>query len=71
METASTRAALHARLVDAIGADAVKSSVEDLAVYAYDGYSESRSPDIAVLPRDAGTVFVLGRKHRRPTFAPA
>ncbi len=42
-----------ARLVDALGADAVKSSSEDVAVYSYDGYSESGPPDVAVLPRDA------------------
>jgi glycolate oxidase len=61
MDNAPTRAALHARLVDAIGADAVKSSVEDLSVYAYDGYSEGRPPDVAVLPRDARDVSAIVR----------
>jgi glycolate dehydrogenase FAD-linked subunit len=61
MDTAPARAALHARLVDAIGADAVKSAVEDLAVYAYDAYSEDRPPDAAVLPRDARDVSAVVR----------
>ena len=54
MNTASdARARLVSRLCDAIGAEAVKSAPEDLRAYAYDGYSESVPPDVAVLPSDA------------------
>jgi glycolate oxidase len=54
METASSASGpMIARLVDTLGADAVKSSSEDVAVYAYDGYSECAPPDVVVLPRDA------------------
>src|SRR5579884_4045502 len=44
------------RLVDALGADAVKTQPEDLAVYAFDAYSQGRVPKAVVLP--ASTVDV-------------
>jgi len=55
------RAHLTARLADAIGAEAVMSAPEDLAVYAYDGYSEDRPPDVVALPKDARDVAAVVR----------
>ncbi|HZZ65135.1 MAG TPA: FAD-binding protein, partial [Candidatus Baltobacteraceae bacterium] len=40
------------RLIDALGSDAVKSTPEDLAVYAFDAYSEGRLPSAVVQPSD-------------------
>ena len=48
-------------LRDALGAEAVRTSPEDLAAYAFDAYSEDRLPDAAVLPRDAGEVSKVVR----------
>src|SRR5579884_964026 len=48
---------LLARLVDALGADAVKTQPEDLAVYAFDAYSQGRMPKAVVLP--ASTMDVV------------
>ncbi|MHB8139933.1 MAG: FAD-binding oxidoreductase [Vulcanimicrobiaceae bacterium] len=47
---------LRERLVDALGADAVKTSPEDLAAYAFDAYSESAPPDAVVLPTSSRQV---------------
>ncbi len=55
------RAALHARLADAIGRDAVKTQPEDLAAYAYDAFSEEQLPSAAVIPRDAKDVSAIVR----------
>src|SRR5271166_4622286 len=52
---------LHQRLIDAIGGDAVKTEPEDLAVYAFDAYSEARLPSAAVLPKDARDVSAIVR----------
>ena len=38
------------RLIDALGADAVKTQPEDLAVYAMDAYSQGAPPAAVVLP---------------------
>lgn len=38
------------RLIDALGADAVKTEAEDLSVYAFDAYSQGRVPKAVVLP---------------------
>ena len=52
---------LHRALCDALGAAAVKTEPEDLAVYAFDAYSEDRLPDAAVLPNDAAGVAAVVR----------
>jgi glycolate oxidase len=44
------------RLIDALGSDAVKTTPEDLGVYAFDGYSQGRMPSAVVLPRSTGDV---------------
>ncbi len=44
------------RLVEALGADAVKTQPEDLSVYAFDAYSQGREPKAVVLP--ASTIDV-------------
>ena len=41
---------LKQRLIDALGADAVKTEAEDLAVYAFDAYSQGVVPAAVVLP---------------------
>jgi glycolate oxidase len=61
MPDSPRRAALHARLVDAIGSDAVKTQPEDLAAYAYDACSEEDPPSTAVIPRDAKDVSAIVR----------
>jgi glycolate oxidase len=49
------------RLVDALGADAVRTEPEDLAVYAFDAYCEDSLPSAAVLPQDARDVAAIVR----------
>src|SRR5579883_2762017 len=52
------------RLIDALGADAVKASPEDLDVYAFDAYSQGRRPDAVVLPsstRDVAAAVKIAR----------
>jgi glycolate oxidase len=44
------------RLIDALGADAVKTQPEDLAVYAFDAYTDGRIPAAVVLPASASDV---------------
>ena len=41
---------LKQRLIEALGADAVKTAPEDLAVYAFDAYSQGVMPAAVVLP---------------------
>jgi glycolate oxidase len=60
METVSA-SRLHERLSDALGAEAVKTAPEDLAVYAFDAYSEAHLPSAAVLPSDARDVSAVVR----------
>src|SRR5580704_11800350 len=61
METGAAPRDLTARLVDALGPDAVRTAPEDLAVYAFDAYTEDRLPAAAVLPRDARDVSAVVR----------
>jgi len=60
------------RLVDALGADAVKTAPEDLAVYSFDAYSESRLPAAVVLPastRDVAAIVRIARECGEPIVA--
>jgi len=41
---------LQQRLIEALGQDAVKTAPEDLAVYAFDAYSQAQPPSVVVLP---------------------
>lgn len=50
---------LHERLIDALGAEAVKISPEDLRAYAFDGYTEGRLPAAVVLPADTREVSAI------------
>ncbi len=43
---------LASRLLEALGPDTVRSSQEDLAVYAFDAYSDGQLPSVAVIPRE-------------------
>lgn len=43
---------LASRLTEALGAEIVRTAPEDLAVYAYDAYSEDRLPAAAVVPNN-------------------
>ncbi|MBV8601574.1 MAG: FAD-binding protein [Candidatus Eremiobacteraeota bacterium] len=48
--------AIGERLLQALGTDAVRTEPEDLAVYAFDAYSEDRLPSAAVLPNSVREV---------------
>jgi glycolate oxidase len=61
METGAAARGLAERLVDALGVDAVKTAPEDLAVYAFDAYSENGPPSAAVVPQDAREVSAVVR----------
>lgn len=50
---------LRERLIDALGADAVKTAPEDLSVYAFDGYSIGALPAAAVLPASVTEVSAI------------
>jgi len=52
---------LGTRLVAALGTDVALTQPEDLAVYAFDAYSEDRLPTAAVVPRDAREVGIAVR----------
>ncbi len=55
---------LYNRLVAALGRDAVKIAPEDLAVYAFDAYTDGRLPSAVVLPesvRDVSAVVKIAR----------
>ncbi len=52
---------LASRLLDALGPDVVRVEPEDLAVYGFDAYSESRLPTAAIVPRDAREVAIAVR----------
>jgi glycolate oxidase len=54
-------AALHARLIDALGADAVLTALEDRTAYSYDGFAEEHAPSAIVLPSDARGVAAAVR----------
>ena len=63
---------LHQRLIDALGPDAVKTEPEDLSVYAFDAYTESRLPSAVVLPtsvRDVSAVVKIAREFGEPIVA--
>jgi glycolate oxidase len=47
---------LLSRLVEALGADAVKSQPEDLSVYSFDAYTEGSLPAAVVLPSSTAEV---------------
>jgi glycolate oxidase len=57
----ATASRLHERLTGALGAEGVRSEPEDLAVYAFDAYSETRLPSAVVLPKDAREVSAVVR----------
>lgn len=50
---------LHQRLVEALGADAVKTAPEDLRAYAFDAYTEGRFPTAVVLPSNTREVSAI------------
>ena len=49
------------RLHAALGPDVVRTAPEDLAVYAFDAYSEDKLPAAAIVPRDAREVGIAVR----------
>jgi glycolate oxidase len=49
------------RLLDALGPDVVRAAPEDLAVYAFDAYSEDKLPSAAIVPHDAREVAIAVR----------
>ena len=63
---------LRERLVEALGAGAVKTAPEDLAVYAFDAYTEAGMPSAVVLPestRDVCAVVKIARELGEPIVA--
>jgi glycolate oxidase len=57
------------RLIEALGADSVKTTPEDLAVYAFDAYTDGRNPAAVVLPanaRDVSAVVKIAREFNEP-----
>jgi glycolate oxidase len=50
---------LRQRLIDALGSDAVKTAPEDLAVYAFDAYTDAGIPSAVVLPRSTREVCAI------------
>jgi glycolate oxidase len=60
------------RLIDALGADAVKTGREDLSVYSFDAYSQGRLPTAVVQPsstRDVAAAVKIARDCREPIVA--
>jgi glycolate oxidase len=60
---------LHQRLIDALGADAVKTAPEDLAVYSFDAYTDGATPSAVVLPasvRDVSAAVKIAREFGEP-----
>ena len=49
------------RLTDALGPQVVHSEPEDLAVYAFDAYSQDRLPSAAIVPSDAREIGIAVR----------
>ena len=63
---------LQTRLIEALGADAVKTAPEDLAVYAFDAYTESQLPAAVVLPantRDVSAIVKIANACGEPIVA--
>ena len=57
------------RLIDALGADAVKTQPEDLSVYSFDAYTDGRTPAAVVLPAstsDVSAVVKIAREFGEP-----
>lgn len=50
---------MHSRLIDALGADAVKTEPEDLAVYSFDAYTDGKTPRAVVLPVTTAEVSAI------------
>ena len=53
--------ALASRLLEALGPDVIRAEPADLAVYAFDGYSEEGLPSAAVVPHDARELAIAVR----------
>jgi glycolate oxidase len=63
---------LRERLVEALGAAAVKTAPEDLAVYSFDAYSDGATPSAVVLPsstRDVSAIVKIARECGEPIVA--
>jgi glycolate oxidase len=63
---------LRERLIEALGSDAVKTAPEDLAVYAFDAYTDGGTPSAVVLPgstREVSAVVKIARDCGEPIVA--
>ena len=72
LQTAKASKVLRERLIDALGSDAVKTSPEDLAVYAFDAYTDGGIPSAVVLPRstrDVSAIVKIARDCGEPIVA--
>jgi len=59
-------------LIEALGADAVKTTPEDLAVYAFDAYAQAQLPSAVVLPqntRDVSAIVKIAKNCGEPIVA--
>lgn len=64
--------ALHDRLRDALGAENVKTSPEDLSVYAFDAYSDGKLPSAVAIPSDTrqvSAIVKIARELQEPIIA--
>ncbi|MBV8530580.1 MAG: FAD-binding protein [Candidatus Eremiobacteraeota bacterium] len=65
-------ARLRERLIEALGSEAVKTAPEDLAVYAFDAYTDGGTPAAVVLPqttRDVSAIVKIARDCGDPIVA--
>lgn len=63
---------LRERLLEALGGDSVKTAPEDLAVYAFDAYTDGGLPSAVVLPsstRDVSAIVKIARDCGEPIVA--
>jgi glycolate oxidase len=63
---------LRERLIEALGTDAVKTAAEDLAVYAFDAYTDGGTPSAVVLPastREVSAIVKIARDCGEPIVA--
>ncbi len=71
-EVAKEIGVLHQRLIDALGASAVKTAPEDLAAYSFDAYTDGGTPSAVVLPattQDVSAVVRIARDCNEPIVA--
>jgi glycolate oxidase len=72
LSTAKGSTVLRERLVEALGSESVKTAPEDLAVYAFDAYTDGGIPSAVLLPRstrDVSAIVKIARDCGEPIVA--